>query len=430
MAEDALILTKGQESALKVMLETADARESESVVTIVKGFAGTGKTTLLRVVGKKIGSPLFLTPTGKAALRLKEATGFEASTIHRWMYRAEEDKRSGKMAFVRKPTEEIDRPSNKLIVVDEASMLSEPLWKDLLRTAWQLRCNIVLVGDPFQLPPVDPEAKTPFSCLEDSFPAHHRVNLTEIVRQALDNPIIKASMHVREGNVEAAMSLLPNLERGEAWKLTLDICKKTDGVVICHRNVTRHKINASVRAELGMPQDLQKHEPLLVLKNCYEAGVYNGEVVPFQGWTWESGPVDVYDKYRNVTKQTRFGTSTLNNTEIVLAHERIRGNMEEVGFGAVAYEGLRTYHANKPSKPRQPSYKMQGKKGKRGPPQPFLDANFGYCLTAHRSQGSEWNRVLVIAEPTIRIRTEEGLRWTYTALTRAKEKVSFYWPMT
>lgn len=427
MADTDFVLTKGQEAALQLVLETAKARESEPTVTVVGGYAGTGKTTLMKIVADKIGPPLFLTPTGKAALRLKEATGFEASTIHRWMYRTEEDKRSGKMEFIRKPTDEIDRPQNKLIVVDEASMLSEPLWIDLKRTAWQLRCNIVLVGDPFQLPPVDPEARVPFSCLEDSFPAHHRVKLTEIVRQALDNPIIKASMHVRQGNIEAAMNLLPNLERGEAWKLTLDICKKTDGVVICHRNITRHKINAGVRAELGMPKDLTKDEPLLVLKNCYEANVYNGEVVPFAGWTWESGPVEVYDKYRDVTKETRFGTSTLNNTKIVLAHERIRGNMEELGFGAVAYEGLRTYHASKPSEPRQPSYKRDGKKGKRGPQQPFLDANFGYCLTAHRSQGSEWNRVLVIAEPTIRIKTEEGLRWLYTSITRAKDTVSLYW---
>src|SRR3954466_1103792 len=99
------------------MLGTANARDPEPTVTVNTGYAGTGKTTLLKVLANEIGSPLFLTPTGKAALRLKEATGFEASTIHRWMYRAEEDKRSGKMAFVRKPTEEIDRPSNKLIVV-------------------------------------------------------------------------------------------------------------------------------------------------------------------------------------------------------------------------------------------------------------------------------------------------------------------------
>jgi exodeoxyribonuclease-5 len=252
----------------------------------------------------------------------------------------------------------------------------------------------------------------------------YRANLTEIVRQALDNPIIKASMYIRQGDIDSAMSLLPNLERMEAWKLTLDICKKTDGVIICHKNVTRHKINASVRTELGLPKNLAKGEPLLILKNCYEANVYNGEVLPFEGWTWESDPVDVTDKFRAVTQRTRFGATTFNNTKVLLAHERIRGNMEEVGFGAIAYNGVRAYYNNEPA---ESVYKGYGKKKKRGPRHPFLDANFGYCLTAHRSQGSEWNRVLIIAEPSIRINTQDGLRWAYTALTRAREKAFFYW---
>jgi exodeoxyribonuclease-5 len=340
------------------------------------------------------------------------------------MYRAVEDPKTGKVEFGRKPLEEIDSPSNKLIAVDEASMLSEPIWNDLVRTATALKCNVLLIGDPFQLPPVDPEATKPFCCLEDSFPANYRANLTEIVRQALDSPIIKASMYIRKGDIDSARDLLPNLERMEAWRLTLDICKKTDGVIICHKNVTRHKVNAGVRTELGMPKALSPGEPLLILKNCYEANVYNGEVLPFPGWTWESDPVEVTDKYRNLTQKTRFGATTFNNAKVLLAHERIRGNMEEVGFGAIAYTGIRTYYADKPA---EPVYKGYGRKAKRGPRHPFLDANFGYCLTAHRSQGSEWKRVLVVAEPSIRIGTQEGLRWLYTAVTRAKETVSLYW---
>jgi len=425
VAENSLVLTVGQQAALQVAFKTADAQLPQAAVGVICGFAGTGKTTMLKVVAEEIGPPLFLTPTGKAALRLQEATGFTASTIHRWMYRAVEDPKTGRVDFGPKPLEELERPSNRLIAVDEASMLSEPLWLDLVKTATRLKCNILLIGDPFQLPPVDPEATNPFCCLDASFAATYRANLTEIVRQALDNPIIKASMYIRNGDMNSARSLLPNLERMEAWKLTLDICDKKDGVIICHKNVTRHKVNASVRTELGLSKSLVSGEPLLILKNCYEANVYNGEVLPFAGWTWESDSVDVTDKYRKVTQRTRFGATTFNNTKVLLAHERIRGNMEAVSFSAIAYNGVRTYSGDKPA---ESVYRGYGKKKKRGPQHPFLDANFGYCLTGHKSQGSEWDRVLVIAEPSIRIDTRDGLRWAYTALTRAKEKAFFYWP--
>jgi len=434
VGEDSLVLTSGQEAALQVGIATAEARLGRAAVGVIRGYAGTGKTTCLKVLANKIGPPLFLAPTGKASLRVQEATGCEASTIHRWMYQPEVDKQSGRVRFDPKPLDKIFRPSNRLIAVDESSMVSEPIWVELVRVATLLKCNILLIGDPFQLPPVDPEAQYPFCVLEDKFPADFRADLKEIVRQALDNPIIKASMYVRQGDMGAARELLPNLERMEAWKLTLDICKKTDGVIICHRNVMRHKINESVRKEFNKPPAIQTGEPMLILKNCYEANVYNGEVLPFPGWTWESDKVEVTDKYRNVSAFTRFGSTAFNNTTVLLAHERIRGKMENIGYGPVAYAASRTYYGKEfPETPaprnygRYSGYYEQKKKKAKGPKHPFLDANFGYCMTAHKSQGSEWSRVLVIMEPTIRLNEQEGLRWVYTAITRARDQAFLYW---
>jgi exodeoxyribonuclease-5 len=391
---------------------------------LTKDYIVTHNSTCLKVLSDRIGPPVFLAPTGKAALRMTELTGIQASTIHRWMYKATEDKYTGEVHFAPKPIEEIQKPENHLIVVDEASMVSEPLWEELRLTAAKLHCNLLLVGDPFQLPPVDPEAKVPFCILDDSFKTELRADLTEIFRQALDNPIIAASMAIREGNVDKARSLLPQPSQAEALKLSIDLNVAGDGVVICHRNVTRHATNSYVRSALKRSKKgIDPGEPLLILKNNYDAGVFNGEVTPFTGWEQESNEIEVYDSYRKTTIETAFGVTRFNGVKTVMAHERIYGRADTVGYGALAFVGCKLFNVGMRGRKHQPSHFGKTYQLKI----PFLDANFGFCLTAHRSQGSEWDRVLVVIEPSIRLSQEEGLRWIYTATTRARKQAFLYW---
>ena len=420
-----LMLTKGQEHALAVAMEAADGEYGIPTVAVWRGFAGTGKSSCLKVLSERIGPPVLLAPTGKAALRMTEVTGIPASTIHRWMYKATEDKHTGEVRFDLKPLAEIEKPETRLIVVDEASMVSEPIWEELRITAGRLRCNLLLVGDPFQLPPVDPEAKVPFCILDDSFRTELRADMTEIVRQALDNPIIAASMAIRHGDIDKARSLLPQPTQAEALKLSLELNTSGDGVVICHRNVTRHATNSYIRTCLKRSKKgIDPGEPLLILKNNYEVGVFNGEVLPFGGWDEQSNEIEVFDKYKQTTIKTAFGVTRFNGVKAVLAHERIYGRADTVGYGALAFVGCKLFNVGSGRSRKKLSTHFDKM---RQPKIPFLDANFGYCLTGHRSQGSEWNNVLVVIEPSIRLSTEEGLRWTYTAITRARKQCYLYW---
>jgi exodeoxyribonuclease V len=414
-----LELTAGQNQALAMVKQLM----AGSLVGVLRGYAGTGKTTCLRALADAFGPPIVLTPTGKASLRVQEATGLRASTIHRWMYIAKLDPKTGEWYFVPRDSSEIERPANNLIVVDEASMLGKDIYRELMNKVEQLGCSLLLVGDKFQLPPVQPRNEEPFSVLLDSFQCDARVDLTEIVRQALDSPIIRASMALRRGDTMQVRQLLRRLKREEVMDIALDMFKKGDGTVICHKNDTRYKINDRMRACLGFKGALQVGEPLLVLHNTYdESGwaVYNGEVVSFPGWEHRVPGIHPVRKYKDSEEiGATFGTFTLSGVKVVMSEEGLTGAFERLGVpvpwvGSVSHRAINKDNTGERLKV------------------PYLAANFGYCLTAHKSQGSEWDRVVTMVERHMRPEadTERGLedrRWLYTAITRARKESMLYW---
>jgi ATP-dependent exoDNAse (exonuclease V) alpha subunit len=414
-----LELTKGQDEARKMIESLLD--EEDSKFAVMSGYAGTGKTTMLKVVAEEQGAPLVLTPTGKAALRVGEATGLQASTIHRWLYKASEDPKTGEPRWTKKPINEIQLPTNGLVVIDEASMVSEELWQDLWMFASAIGLKVVLVGDKFQLPPVvkktdDGEWKT-FSALTD-LKTKFRTDLTEVCRQALDSPIIKASMMIRAGELQAmdaVMDLLPSTPRN---KLVESFLAQTAGqrALIAHTNATRQKLNLDVRAALGYNERfIQEGEPLLVLMNNYGLDRFNGEVVAFNGWTQPPDPpVAVRDRFKNISAMMTFGQADIEGSTAILSQEEIFAQAADMPTTtikrAAGHHAIDRWGFDKLSAP------------------PHLNANLGYCLTCHKSQGSEWKDVTVVVEPTVGGRSGvyglEGRRWLYTAITRARENVS------
>jgi exodeoxyribonuclease-5 len=410
-------LTQGQEQGLAAVHRASG--KMHATTTVIAGFAGTGKTTLLRVIAQVHGRPVVITPTGKAALRVREATGLTAATIHRWLYKPVEDADTGAVKFVRRYPDEIEVPPSRLILLDEASMVSASIWKDVFETCKSLNLRLVLVGDPFQLPPVDPSNQVPFSVLTPEFAASigaERIEMTEILRQAQDNPVIRASMALRAGHGISSFREIQHITLAEFANVAV-ATHRAGGVSICHRNVTRFQLNAGIRGMLGIYDELpQVGEPLMVLKNSYEAGVVNGETIVFKGWL---EPPDVYeriyDRYKQLEEIARFGGTNVGTDDkklpATIAVEELYGRLQAgpraISIAASKWARLQNlYLADTVA--------------------PHVHANFGYAYTAHKAQGSEWPYVLVVLEPSVRLNEEDGRRWSYTAVTRASKQAAIY----
>jgi exodeoxyribonuclease-5 len=412
-------LTKGQEEA-RVMVERL-LDEDDAKFAVMSGYAGTGKTTMLKVIAEEQGEPLILTPTGKAALRVAEASGVHASTIHRWLYKTTEDPKTGEPKWTKKPAAEVEMPTNGLIVIDEASMVSEELWADVWSFCSALGLRVLLVGDKFQLPPVVKRTEEgewkPFSTLTD-LRTNFRADLTEVVRQALDSPIIRASMEIRAGEIQAmdaVMDLLPSTPQSKLVPAFLRM-KQGQRALIAHTNKTRQDLNLEVRSALGYDEaTIQVGEPLLVLFNNYDLDRFNGEVVAFNGWQQEpDAPIAVRDRFKNLNAMMSFGIADIEGRAAAMSQEEIFARCDGMPMTTIKRAAL--HHAT-------------GKWGYEKLDAPkHLNANLGYCLTCHKSQGSEWDDVMVVVEQTIGGRSGiyglEGRRWLYTAITRARKNVS------
>jgi exodeoxyribonuclease V alpha subunit len=114
-------LTDGQQAAMDMVAKLMKA--PPPMPAIITGYAGTGKTTMLKAIASMYGNPVILAPTGKAALRVQEATGITALTMHRWLYHPKENENTGEIDFRLKDLAMIECTENGLVIVDEASMV-------------------------------------------------------------------------------------------------------------------------------------------------------------------------------------------------------------------------------------------------------------------------------------------------------------------
>ena len=396
-----LELTVGQQKGLDMVQRLLKMQGTR--VGVLAGYAGTGKTTLMREIADISGMPIVVSPTGKAAARVKEATGLTASTIHRWLYSPIDDGK-GYTKFIRRPPEAMAR-GNGLLIVEEASMVSRNLWNDIYDAAQIMEMKVLAVGDPFQLPPVDPEDKNPgdFSLLDPKGEfVNEYVLMKEIVRQALDSPIIRASMLIRGGDVFAGIAELQKV-KPEAFLDRADEVQSRGGLIIVHKNKTRNTLNQRIRAVRNLPEDvLQDGELLLVIRNNYNCQSFNGETVTFDGWDESpAGLHGIWDYHNKTTEQSRFGVARLTDGarrfSAVLAEAEVFGRLNAPTGAILKTAGI--VHDKKP----------------------FVDANLGYIMTCHKSQGSEAAEVLVGIESSIPFWKVEGLKWIYTAVTRAQK---------
>lgn len=330
------------------------------------GYAGTGKTTLATHLAEDVDGPVcFAAFTGKAALVMRGRGCPEARTIHSLIYRPR-DIDTEEPSFVL--NSESDAADAALIIIDECSMVDEDLGRDLL----SFGKPVLVLGDPAQLPPVKGGG-----FFTESEPD---IMLTDIHRQAAGDPIIRMSMDVREGR-----TLEPGIygdskiiSRSEIESSTVTGADQ----VLVGMNKTRRNYNRRLREILGFHTVYpESGDKLVCLKNDPQKGLLNGGL-----WRAKTGG----NLRRGRLRMT------------VVPDEEQQGRARRVSVAPQFFDS----DDEVPFALRRNSDEF----------------DYGYALTVHKSQGSQWDDVVLFDE-SYAFR-EHRNRWLYTGITRAARRLT------
>lgn len=366
------------------------------------GYAGTGKTTILKALEQMYpGKVTFLAPTGKACqvLKTKMSPTAKVRTIHsflylpvevteetvaRWRSEAENGSQYAKTklknyedGFTVDFMDNLTEPVDDIVVVDESSMLGQ---REYLRLREVCR-RLVFVGDTFQLPPVQSPSVIPSEAQDfDAF-------LDEVHRAALESPITRLSMDIRSGNFKGWKYWSQNgIEY--SVKTTLGTLRSVDQV-ITGSNAERKRLNRAMR----LPE--RGYEPHVGDKVIVKDNIYGRN----KSLRLVNGDIG-----RISSLQMSFGGISIEGIPGHLYPEHLRFTDELLAdcYGVEA------------SLPREMKGAYRNHR-----------IDYAYAITCHASQGSEWPSVLVYDDHMRASDKESRLRWLYTAVTRAKEKLIF-----
>jgi exodeoxyribonuclease-5 len=396
-------LTKEQNLAMDAIANMQKDCVNGGQIVLIAGAAGTGKSSLIRFICEEQfendKTVLLLAPTGKAALRIQEVSGVEAKTIHRWLYTPEVDKETGKVKYALRET--VEKPTCGFIVIDEVSMLDLQIFTDIYNVARNSGLNLVLVGDSFQLPPI----KDDFSVFNPALPTYKTIKMNSILRQAEESPIIRVCTAIRNKDWTTALKDIVRVSTDEFHDLSVKMVK-TDNVNICYKNSTRNALNRAIRKEIhNTNKVLVENEKILVNKNNYALDVFNGEVcdvIDVNG-RLNALPLHVVDVTNKKSQPMTFYDVKLAQGNVVVSDVYLQGKSEVGEY----WQELRALELIKAHNSRWMT------------PPTVLHANYGYALTAHRAQGSEWDEALVLVENQVM----HDYSWVYTAASRAKNKL-------
>src|SRR5216683_900238 len=365
--------TPHQDSALKAVADWLKAKPGKNgtpPVFRLFGYAGTGKTTLARHIADGVdGEVKFAAFTGKAALVMRNKGCDNASTIHSLIYRARE---SG----VEQPSFELwdDAPASKakLIVIDECSMVDAEMGRDLM----SFECPLLVLGDPAQLPPIQGGG-----FFTDNEPD---AMLTEVHRQAQDDPIVRMSMDVREGRT---LDIGRYGESEVVARAELDPSRVMSAdQVLVGRNNTRRAYNMRMRQRQQIEEPLPvAGDKLVCLRNNRKKGLFNGGL-------WR-----VKSRAASRAKTSRIISMRLSPDEEFnhkVTKVSVRCDCFEGGIESIPWEQRK----------------------------PYDEFDYGYVLTVHKSQGSQWDDVVLFDESFAF--QDSRARWLYTGITRAAKRLS------
>ncbi len=381
-----ITLSEDQKTIHDAAMEWFKGKKPKDIT--IGGYAGTGKSTVTAEMAKTLRAKnpklriAFACFTGKAAYVLQsklvaaEAVDINrdyVGTIHGLMYRPVV------VDGIVVKWKRVDAIEADLLIIDEASMVGEQIYKDLRH----YKIPIIAVGDHGQLPPIGGN----FNLMGK--PDH---TLTKIHRQAEGNPIIQISREIREtGCVNFGEYLATDGSGAYVKKIKKSILDVTEGVkdldnslFLCGRNATRKKVNQAVRDRYGFGGEKPMvGERLICLKNNREVGIFNGmcgtlRSIAVSGEHWYKAKIDMEDSstYEGLIIKDQFG-----------ADATLR---EHPKLDPVELKDL---------------------------------FDFGYCLTVHKSQGSEAENVVLFEERFSQSTDEDWRRWLYTAVTRARKRL-------
>lgn len=427
--------------------------DNQDELFVLKGYAGTGKTTLLsnlvnqlQYVDKKY---VMLAPTGRAAKVISNYAKQPAYTIHKKIYYPKKDKNSG-MAF----TMQANKHKNTLFIVDESSMISDHVTDTTMYTHGSLlddliyfvysgqNCKLIIVGDTAQLPPVGMDESPALNENKLSLNYDLKVDyieLTEVMRQEEDSGILYNATELREqlqqefyDFFEFDVKHFKDIIRLQDGYETLDAIHDAyskkgseETIFIVRSNKRANQYNQQIRTRiLDNESELSAGDYIMVVKNNYfwlkdskvTDFIANGDVMEIMqvykhhelyGFRFASVKVRMIDYPDLAAFDTIVLLETLHSESASLTYEQSNKLYQEVLLDyqdeSTAFRRMQKVKANEYFN--------------------ALQIKFAYAVTCHKSQGGQWDTVFIEQPYLPDGISKDYMRWLYTAITRAKEKV-------
>jgi exodeoxyribonuclease-5 len=420
---------------------------------LLKGFAGTGKTSIIGTLVSNLWetkrSAVLMAPTGRAAKVISNYSKKEAFTIHKKIYFPKKDKGGG-VKFVLQP----NKHRNTIFIVDEASMIPDiasdsklfengSLLDDLMQYVYAgHKCKLLLIGDKAQLPPVKSDLSPALN--SDILSLNYSKNvisieLDEVVRQELDSGILENATRLREVldhefyesfkfNVNGFTDIIRLIDGHEVMDAINDAYSENgheETAIIVRSNKRANLYNQQIRNRILFNEnELTVGDFLMVVKNNYfwikptsEAGfIANGDIIQvleifsiieLYGFRFAEVKVQMVDYPKMRPFETVLLLDTIEAETPSLPYEESNRLYQEVQKD---YEDETSNYKK--------FLKIKGNKHFNA-----LQVKFSYAITCHKSQGGQWNTIFVEQPYLPNGVDRDYLRWLYTAVTRAKEKL-------
>lgn len=427
--------------------------KDEEGLFLLKGYAGTGKTTIISTVVQHLElakmKAVLLAPTGRAAKVISNYSSKEAFTIHKKIYFPKAQKGGG-VTFTLQP----NKHRNTLFIVDEASMISDSpsgsklfengsLLDDLMQYVYSgFGCKLILIGDTAQLPPVKMDLSPALD--EKTLTNYYNkevtaIEMNEVVRQKEESGILHNATLLREAlesgfyedfkfNIQGFKDIIKPVDGYELMDAINDaynVLGKEDTVIILRSNKRANLFNENIRSRiLFQESELATGDFLMVVKNNYfwikpttEAGfIANGDIIEvleihsfknLYDFRFAEVTVRMVDYPKMKPFETVLLLDTIKSVTPSLSYEESNKLYQEVmkDYGDLKskYKKFLSVKSNKYFN--------------------ALQVKFSYAITCHKSQGGQWNTVFVEQPYLPNGIDKEYLRWLYTAVTRAKDKL-------